>query len=82
MMDYKHRIRNQYKFYSQDLINNLFKHPYTKIEFVEQELKVSRKTASGYLNQLSEDGFVKKMKIKNSNYYVNLPLFTLFAGEE
>ena len=46
------------------------------------ELRVSRKTASSYLNQLSEDGFVKKMKIKNSNYYVNLPLFTLFADEE
>jgi len=26
----QHRIRNQYKFYSQDLINNLFTHPYTQ----------------------------------------------------
>jgi hypothetical protein len=27
LMDYKHRIRASYKFYSQDLINNLFNHP-------------------------------------------------------
>jgi len=35
MMDYKHRIRAQYpKIYSQDLINNLFQHPYTFFEEV------------------------------------------------
>ena len=28
---YKHHIRSNYRFYSQDLINNLFSHPYTKI---------------------------------------------------
>jgi hypothetical protein len=46
LMDYKHRIRNQFKFYSQDLINNLFTHPYTKIAFIERDLKVSRLTAT------------------------------------
>src|SRR5262249_36746046 len=30
LLDVKHRIRKCYKFYSQDLINNLFTHPYTK----------------------------------------------------
>lgn len=35
MMDYKQKIRtNLPKIYSQDLINNLFKHPYTKIDFL------------------------------------------------
>ena len=29
--EYKNTLRNNYKFYSQDLLNNLFKHPYTKI---------------------------------------------------
>jgi len=81
MMDYKHRIRNQYKFYSQDLINNLFKHPYTKIEFLEQDLRVSRKTASIYLNRLSDDGFLERIKIHKSNYYINPPLFTLLAKD-
>jgi len=27
LFEYKHKIRNDYKFYSQDLLNNLFKHP-------------------------------------------------------
>ena len=82
MLNYKHGIRNQYKFYSQDLINNLFKHPYTKIEFVEQELMVSRKTAASYLNQLAKDGFLEKIKLQKNNFYVNLPLFKLFVGKE
>lgn len=38
MLDYKHRLRDNYKFYSQDLLNNLFKHPYTKNEFVVNDL--------------------------------------------
>ena len=29
MLDFKHKLRDNYKFYSQDLLNNLFKHPYT-----------------------------------------------------
>ena len=44
--DMKHRIRESYKFYSQDLLNNLFSHPYTKIGFVERDLDVSRLTAT------------------------------------
>jgi Fic family protein len=71
LMDYKHRIRAGYKFYSQDLINNLFMHPYTKIEFVQRDLKVSRLTATKYMDLLDEGGFVKKQKIGRTNYYVN-----------
>jgi len=71
LMDYKHRIRAGYKFYSQDLINNLFMHPYTKIEFVQRDLKVSRLTATKYMDQLAEGGFVIKRKIGRTNYYVN-----------
>ena len=48
----KHYIRSNHKFYSQYLINNLFKHPYTKIEFLERELDVSRAAARRYLNEL------------------------------
>ncbi|MCX6280862.1 MAG: Fic family protein [Bacteroidetes bacterium] len=79
MMDYKHRIRENYKFYSQELINNLFRHPYTKIEFIQNDLKVSRITASNYLNTLSADGFLSKKKLGVGNYYINTPLFTLFT---
>jgi Fic family protein len=74
LFDYKHRIRAEFKFYSQDLINNLFMHPYTKIEFVERDLKVSRLTATKYLDALAAAGFVQKVKVGRSNYYINLAL--------
>ena len=74
LMDYKHRIRAAHRFYSQDLINNLFTHPYTKIDFVQRDLGVSRLTATKYLDALAADGFVKKQKMGRSNYYVNVAL--------
>lgn len=74
LMDYKHRIRTQHKFYSQDLINNLFSHPYTKIEFLQRDLQVSRMTATRYLDALAQTGFLVKQKIGRGNYYVNLAL--------
>jgi|JI9StandDraft_1071089.scaffolds.fasta_scaffold17349_2 Fic family protein len=78
MQDYKHRIRQQFpKIYNQDLLNNLFKHPYTKIEFVMEDLQVTRLTATKYLNILVEAGFLKKQKIGVSNFYINEPLFLL-----
>lgn len=79
MQDYKQRIRTQLpKLYSQDLLNNLFKHPYTKIEFLEKELLVNRQTAAKYLNTLADAGFLHKMKIGKSNFYMNNPLYKLF----
>ena len=79
MMVYKHRIREDYKFYSQELINNLFRHPYTKIEFIQRDLNVSRITAANYLNQLANDGFLTKKKLGVGNYYINNPLFALLS---
>jgi Fic family protein len=78
MQDYKQRIRNGLsKIYSQDLLNNLFRHPYTKIEFVMNELQVSRPTATAYLEALVEAGLLQKLKLGKSNYYMNDPLFVL-----
>lgn len=82
MQDYKHRIREQFHFYSQDLLNNLFCNPYTKIEFIERDLKVSRITAAKYLDDLSKAGFLVKEKYGRSNYYINVPLFNILSGIE
>jgi Fic family protein len=79
LIEYKHKIRNDYKFYSQDLLNNLFKHPYTKIEFLEEELGISRITAATYLNKLAEDGLLRKEKLGTANYYVNYRLFEILS---
>ncbi len=82
MQLYKHKIRDKYKFYSQDLLNNLFKHPYTKIEFIENDLHINRITASKYLNILVEDGLLIKHKIGKSNFYINQALFDLFTNKQ
>ena len=81
LMDYKHRIRDQHKFYSQDLINNLFSHPYTKIEFLQRDLKVSRMTATRYLDALSDTGFLIKRKIGRGNFYVNVALNQILLNQ-
>ena len=79
MMNYKRILRDNYKFYSQDLLNNLFKHPYTKIEFIQQDLNVSRITAANYLNQLADDKLLTKKKLGTANYYINDTLFKLLS---
>ncbi len=82
LLDTKQRIRAQHKFYSQDLINNLFSHPYTKIEFIQRDLGVSRLTATKYLDALVDGGFLHKRKIGRSNFYVNLPLYEVLIRAE
>lgn len=79
MQRYKLEIRENFKFYSHELLNNLFKHPYTKIEFIIEDLGVSRITAASYLNKLSESGYLKKQKFGKENYYINEPLYQLLT---
>ncbi len=68
------------KIYSQELLNNLFRHPYTKIEFVQHDLSVSRPTAMKYLDALAIAGIVRKVKIGRTNFYINAPLFDLLGS--
>ncbi|MDQ2801920.1 MAG: Fic family protein, partial [Pseudomonadota bacterium] len=78
MADYKSRMRAHVSVkYSQDLLNNLFRHPYTRIEFVQADLEVTRQTAARYLEHLVTAGFVKKHQQGRYNYYVNTPLVAL-----
>jgi Fic family protein len=66
--------------YSQDLLNLLFSHPYTKIQFVKEELGISRITATKYLDTLANDGFLERVRIGRVNYYINPPLVEIFTG--
>ena len=68
MLKHKKKIRENTKFYSQDLINNLFKHPYTKIDFIMTDLEVSRLTSTKYLGELDQIGIVHKVKQGRDNY--------------
>ena len=79
MLEYKYKLRNNYKFYSQDLLNNLFAHPYTKIEFLVNDLGVSRLTAANYLNKLADDKMLRKDKLGTGNYYINEALFEILT---
>lgn len=82
MQQYKTHIRNDYKFYTQDLLNNLFKHPYTKIEFLQEDLKIERRTAGKYLNTISQHPakMIEKVKLGNSNFYINNGLMNLLLN--
>jgi Fic family protein len=81
MLDYKHRIRKEFpRMYSQDLLNNMFRHPYTKIAVLQQELSVSRLTATRYLDKLVAAGFLEKRRFGRTNYYINNPLVNLFLN--
>jgi Fic family protein len=81
MMQHKKKIRAELpKIYSQDLINNLFKHPYTKIDFLVKELQVTRKTAAKYLHALCEAGFLSEVKLGKEIYFLNDELFQLLSN--
>jgi cell filamentation protein, protein adenylyltransferase len=81
MQCYKEQIRQELpKIYSHELLNNLFRHPYTKIEFVTQELDVHRNTAGRYLDELVRIGLLAKHKIGTENFYVNSGLFDLLQA--
>jgi Fic family protein len=79
---YKAQLKRQLpKIYSRELVDTLFKHPYTKIEHVEHDLDVSYLTARSYLDQLFDTGLLGKQKIGKSNFYINQSLYDLLQGK-
>lgn len=81
MLDQKQKIRTQLpKIYSQDLLNNIFKHPYTKIEFVMSDIWVKRITAAKYLNSLVSIGILTKEKVWREVYFINKELYNLLKN--
>lgn len=65
------------KMYSRELIDILFYEFYTKIQYVEKGLGVSRRTAVTYLGTLEKEGFLMSEKIGKERIYQNKRLYDL-----
>ena len=65
------------KVYRKELIELLFEHPYSKIEFVVEKLNVERKAASRYLKKMEEIGILTSQKIGRESVYVNTKLIEI-----
>ena len=81
MSEYKIKLRGMLgKFYRHELLNNLFFHPYTKVEYLERDMMVTRQTAAKYLDKIAETGLLNKVKMGKHNYYINVQLCNLFMN--
>ena len=65
------------KIYSKDLVEILFMHPYTKIEFLMSGMDIHRDTASKYLRELESIDILESIKIGRSKFFVNKQLFNI-----
>lgn len=61
--------------YSKDLVEVIFRQPYTKIQFLVDAGIAKRQTASRYLQVLAEMGILREQQIGREKYYVNDALF-------
>lgn len=59
------------RIYSKDLIEVLFRSPYCKIRFLEENGIAKRQTASQYLQQLESIGILRSLKSGRDVYYIN-----------
>lgn len=81
MEKFKNKIQQEAQsIYSKELLECLFKYPYTKIKFIETDLGLHRQTVSKYLDNLVELKLLTPHKMGKSNYYVNLELFKLLSN--
>ncbi len=82
MADYKSKLKDMFGIkYNHELLNNIFRHPYTKIDYISRDLDVSRQTASKYLDEMVEKGMLQKIKLGQNNYYINQGLVDLFVNQ-
>ena len=65
------------KFYNKELIEILFEHPYSKIEYLTDRMGVSRITASKYLKGLRQIGILSSKQVWKETLYINSELFDL-----
>jgi Fic family protein len=65
--------------YSMELIQMLFRQPYTKGQFLVDAGIAERKTAAKYLKELEKIGVLKRQKIGKENLFLNVKLQKLLT---
>ena len=65
------------KIYNKELLELLYEHPYSKVEYVTKRLGVSRITATKYLQNLTDMGILEVKQVWKENLYINKDLFKL-----
>jgi Fic family protein len=69
------------KIYSKELIELLFEHPYSKSEYLEKRLSITRITAAKYLKALEQIDILQSRKVWKETIYVNTSLFDLLKRD-
>lgn len=67
--------------YSKELVELLFKEPYTRINDLVENNIASRNIASNYLHSLADKGFLKPEKIGKEVFFTNTGLIKVLKGE-
>lgn len=80
MLETKREIKAHFKFYSRDLNEALYLYPYTKIQHLQTHLKIARNTARLYLEKLTEQGIMERVKVGHHLYFVNKRLFAILSA--
>ncbi len=69
------------KIYSKDLIEILFRLPYTKRQHLIDENIGNPKTVGNYLMSLEENGFLESVKVGKEKLYLNQKLLTILENK-
>lgn len=69
------------KIYSKDLVEILFRLPYTKRQHLIDENIGNAKTVGNYLLTLEENGFLKSVKVGKEKLYINRQLLEILEGK-
>lgn len=69
------------RIYTKELVETLFVHPYSKIDFLVNATGVERKAVSRYLQSLEDLGLLESQKVGREKIYINIRLMTILSCE-
>lgn len=75
----KSKVRLPSKVYSKELIEALFRQPYTKVQHLVKAGIAERKTAAAYLRELEKAGILRSHKSGREVLFLNVKLFQLLS---